>query len=130
MPILQFGRRVQWKSHTGQIFGQIDWWVPDEKSRKTVFYESDFKDILWEQDSYSSGHQYPSADGDGTEFERIVVTFDYTTKRINLAILTDNMSKYSFPLPDDPSQWDPSSKGNENLERARLILQMWGIKRL
>jgi hypothetical protein len=111
-------------------YGEIQWWDGSSSYSKTVYCDPDYRIYLAEEDRYYSGHHFPSFDIDaGESYEFLVIKFDYKTHFINLDIHTDDMSKYTFPLPD-PSQWDPSSKGNENLERARLILQMWGIRRL
>jgi hypothetical protein len=129
LPDFEFSRRIRWKSYTGEIEALMDWWNPKVRISKTVVYDVNFEKMLREVNTYHSGHQFPAEDGDGPDFESLSVTIDYITKRIDLALITDDMSKYSFPLPDQ-TKWDPSSKGNEYLERARLILQMWGIKRL
>jgi hypothetical protein len=129
LPDFEFSRRFQWEDYNGKVYGQMQWWNPKDRISKNVVYDLDFKDMLWEVNNYHSGRQYPAEDGDGTEFERMVITFDYRTKKTTFVVMSDDMSQYSFSLPDQ-SHWDPSSKGNPDLERARLILQIWGIKRL
>jgi hypothetical protein len=128
LPDFEFSRRTRWEERPGKVRGQMDWWEPKRRISKTVFYDSDFKELMFEENVYHSGRQYPAEDGDGTEFEGMVITFDYRTKKTTFVVISDDMSQYSFSLPDQ-SHWDPSSKGNPDLERARLILQIWGIKR-
>jgi hypothetical protein len=128
LPDFQFSRRTLWEERPGKVYGQMDWWESKRRISKAVFYDSEFKEMMFEENVYYSGHQYPAEDGDGTQFESLSIIFDYKTRRVTLDLISDNMSKYSFPLPEQ-GQWDPSSKGNPDLERARLVLQMWGIKR-
>jgi hypothetical protein len=110
--------------------GAMIWGDGTGRNFKYVKYDPGFKNVIWESDSYYSGRFYQSEDPDaGQVKEHMEVMYDYKTKETSFYIHTDDESKYSFPLPD-PSQWDPSSKGNATLERIRLILQMWRMKRL
>jgi hypothetical protein len=128
LPDFEFNRRIGWKDQSGKSWAQIDWWEPKRRINKSVIYHAGFKDIICEQNVFYSGRKFPAEDGDGSDFESMNIDFNYVTHRIDVYIHSDDMSQYSFTLPDQ-DHWDPSSKGNPDLERARLILQIWGIKR-
>jgi hypothetical protein len=129
LPDFEFNRRIGWKDQSGKSWAQMDWWEPKRRISKSVIYDAGFKDIIWEQNVFYSGRKFPAEDGDGSDFESMNIDFNYVTHHIDVYIHSDDMSQYSFSLPDQ-SHWDPSSKGNPDLERARLVLQIWGIKRL
>ena len=127
LPDFEFSRRTRGEERPGKVFGQMDWWEPRRRISKTVFYDSEFRDIIWEQNIFYSGRKFPAEDGDGSDFESMNIDFNYKTHRIDVYFHSDDMSQFAFPLMD-PSSWDPSSKGNPDLERARLILYQWGLR--
>ena len=106
---------------------------------KVVQHDKSYETILSEQDSYYTGRQFRSLDGETSSVaEYLAVFYDYRKKRFGLAVVTDNeeimdmeQALYETTLVAVGEIHGFIGRTNdETLKVADKILKMWGLERL
>lgn len=122
----------------GREFG-AEKWKDGNSSCKVVMYDKSYETILWEQDSYYTGRQFRSLDGETSSVaEFLTVSYDYRTKRFGFASVTDNMEIMDMEMALHETTLEAVGEilgfmgrtNDETLKVADKILKMWGLERL
>ena len=109
---------------TSQDRNYVSWGYPGGGRAKQVHFDS--KHVIWEEDYYHTGRQYPSLDGEDTSFEMLTLHYDYETGFCAVRVVTDNITL------DTAVEGTASETGIElsrAFELADSILSVWKMKR-
>ena len=124
-------------------FGAENWKDGQGRSCKRVYYDRNYKRILYETDKYVTGATFPSRDPDGgTSHEKLDITYYYAAKRFVISVTTNNKEiqslfnqlkdRIKYPTRDGGylSSGQMGQTNEETLKVADKILKMWGLERL
>ncbi|MHC4656015.1 MAG: hypothetical protein ACYTDW_21635 [Planctomycetota bacterium] len=124
-------------------FGAENWKDSQGRPCKRVYYDRNYKRILYETDKYFSGAAFPSRDPDGgTSYENLQITYYYAAKRFVISVTTNNKKiesmfnqlkdRIKYPTRDGGylSTGQMGQTNDETLEIADEILKTWGLERL